>query len=449
MPTARDLAVQTLAQQLAKYPDMPMTTPAASAIEAGSAPLDSRETRLAVAIHRTSLQRLITLRYLVERKLDRAPTALEPALQASLIAGAAQLLFMDKMPAHAVVDEMVEIAKKRVRVGAGSMVNAVLRRVAEMVSERLPEDPWSPAPDRIPLSAGATLRLSAPLLPPVNDVLRHLSIATSHPIPFIERLSSEHDDQTLRQLLLHSLKSPPIIVHGPPPPPEDSTLAVPHASGGFQVWQGDHAAMTGYLSTGPHRWVQDPTAWLAVASTAGLKPATILDFCAGRGTKTRQLSSLHPEATIYATDVDLDRLRDLRRSFVGNPKVKVILSSDLGPLREKIDLLLLDVPCSNTGVLARRLEARYRYSDRSIDSLIDLQRAIAHQTSPLLSRTAGRISAAIVYSTCSIDDRENRRQAQWLAQHQGLKITADHLALPGGDGATYHDGGYWALIKAV
>ncbi len=116
--------------------------------------LEERDARLAQAIHRAVLQRWITLEHLLNLHLRRPLRTLEPNLQGVLLTGTAQLLVMDRLPVHAVVDESVKLARKLVRSGATGMVNAVLRRVSEVIVATLRDKPWLPAADRIPLDEG-------------------------------------------------------------------------------------------------------------------------------------------------------------------------------------------------------------------------------------------------------------------------------------------------------
>ena len=164
------------------------------------------------------------------------------------------------------------------------------------------------------------------------------------------------------------------------------------------------------------------------------------------GTKTRQLAQVHSNATIIASDIEPARLEILRKVFAGSERVQVIEANRLREFDGRADLLLLDVPCSNTGVLARRVEAKYRFNRTSLQSLIDLQRQIVADSIPLLA-PRGRI----VYSTCSIEPAENREQAEWIAKWHRMRIAADRLrlpeGLPGEDSAAYGDGGYFAVLE--
>src|SRR5690606_16359092 len=112
----------------------------------------------------------------------------------------------------------------------------------------------------------------------------------------------------------------------------------------------------------------------------------------------------HPEARIIATDVDASRFADLAQTFANHARVRVMKVDEVRrDFAGQADLLLLDVPCSNTAVFARRPEARYRWSDRATRELVALQRRIIADALPLVA-PAGHI----LYSTCSLDERENQ-----------------------------------------
>lgn len=432
---ARRAAIETLTTQLQQFEQMPPL----AVDETGLAP---RDARLAVAIHRTCLQRWLTLRYLLKRCAHRWPRSMQPVLEATLISGAAQLLFMDKLPVHAVVHESVELVKRQVRPQAASFANAVLRRVADLVSDRHDHVGYLPSVTSLPWRGGH-LTLNRPLLPPLKEVDNHFSIATSHPVYLVARWREQFGKATALEMLRHNLAHAPTIIHAADAstPPPDADFAVPHEQPGFLVWRGDYEALGDYLNASPARWVQDPASAAAVRTTADLQPRQIVDYCAGKGTKTRQLAQLHPEAHILASDPDGDRLADLERAFADHPRVEVLDHPTLRNRSAEADLLVLDVPCSNTGVLARRLEARYRFNPESLASVTALQRQIITEAAPLL-RPGGRL----LYTTCSLEPEENGDQARFAADHLETDIDREEQILPAGLDTTWHDGSYHALL---
>jgi 16S rRNA (cytosine967-C5)-methyltransferase len=99
------------------------------------------------------------------------------------------------------------------------------------------------------------------------------------------------------------------------------------------------------------------------------------------------------------------------------------------------------VPCSNTGVLARRPEARYRFSAANLRSLRQVQERIVSESLPLLAE-----GGQVLYATCSICQQENRDRVDWMVKRCGLRLTREQLRLPEGRDETYRDGGYDALL---
>jgi 16S rRNA (cytosine967-C5)-methyltransferase len=398
---------------------------------------------LARAIHRTTLQRWLTLEYLLDRHLNQPLRKLEPELAAILLSGAAQIVLMQRVPTFAAVDEAVSLAKARLRRRAGGLVNAVLRKLADDVAAIEPAVPWQPAADQLPLEQGR-VRLAGDILPSPDEQERHLSVVTSHGPSLVEHWLEQLGPERTQALCLHGLTHPPTIVaveanFDTTTPPANEMWAA-HAQPGFIVWRGTYGQLVEFLSAHPARRVQDPAAALAVRATAELTPTSVLDLCAGRGTKTRQLAAVHPEARIVATDINPQRQAELVELGKEHNHIDVVAFDQIpaGPY----DLVLLDVPCSNTGVLARRPEARYRFTKRSLHELVGHQRQIIRQAMPYVSPTGH-----VLYTTCSIDAAENQQQTDFIEQQTAGEVVAEDRWLPAGEETTYHDGSYHALVK--
>ncbi|QDU33342.1 Ribosomal RNA small subunit methyltransferase B [Poriferisphaera corsica] len=426
----------SIARIVDRFPNLPPT------------PLDTTglshlDTALATAIHRTVLQRYITLEFIVSQYLKGKPfSALEAPVRAILLSGAAQLVFMTRLPAYAVVDESVKMTRTHVRAKAAGLVNAVLRRVAEVVEGYDPDEPWRPAADALPLEAG-TLKLKQPLLPDPNDLVANLALATSHPRRLPRRWIEAYGAEEATMLCQHNILTPPTLVVTEAEfeaDPESNDYDI-HTTPNCLVWRSTHAELVAFLAQSHHRRVQDPAHTKAVRSTADLPIKSALDFCAGRGTKTRQLANLHPEAKIISTDVDDKRRRDLSQIPDEFPNVQVVEPEALPA--EEFDLLLLDVPCSNSAVLARRPEARYRLNDQSLKELVSLQHEI-------ITELFGHVrdGGYILYTTCSLESEENQQQTQYILDTTGGSLVRETAIFPAGTTPpTYHDGSYHALIQ--
>src|SRR5690606_12189771 len=119
---------------------------------------------------------------------------------------------------------------------------------------------------------------------------------------------------------------------------------------------------------------QDPTATAAVMAAGPQPGQSVMDFCAAPGTKTTHLAQLMAgRGSILAVDVSNEKLDRVRQSAgrLGIGIVQTRLASDIGSLApESFDLVLADVPCSNTGVLARRPEARWRFTPQRLEKIV-------------------------------------------------------------------------------
>lgn len=455
--SAREVALERILAQALRFPDLDFSSGRAAV---GRADADPRDAALARAIEHAVVRRYLTLIACIRPHLAKNWPLLEKPIQAALLAGAAQILFLDRVPAAAAVDASVEWTKRRLRPGAGGLVNAVLRKVAASVVERIPAGDGAPCADfgdhtrrdLVPLADGGALRLSLDAFS--EDAAASISEKTSHARELILHWIGAFGFKEAQRIALHDLVEAPLIVT-----PFDAGdarlagLAVPHEDAGFGVWTASHAELTATLAAMPHLRVQDPTAAAtvdvlraALAGAIGREPRVIVDLCAGRGTKTKQLAELFPNATVYATDPDEARFEALARLREKHANIKVLGNELLfRDTAGRADLVLLDVPCSNSGVLARRPEARYRFSKARTQSVVELQQKIADPSVGLLAP-----KGAILYATCSIEHAENGAQIRRLVNRHGLVPVLDRpiapAGLPGEPASRYRDGGFHALL---
>ncbi|MGB0767599.1 MAG: transcription antitermination factor NusB [Phycisphaeraceae bacterium] len=433
--TARRWAAERLARVAQRFPEIEPP-------DMDLAGLSPADTALALAIYRTTVQRWFTLSAIVEKYLSKQLRRLEPEMQAVLLSGAAQRVFFDRLPAYAVVDESVRLAHAMVRPNAAGMANAVLRKVDRLVQKSERVDRWEAGANALPLPGGGGMRFAEAVLPPASPLDKHLVAATSVPLRLVREWLGRFGEAQTIALCLQGIEHPPTVVAVEPDfqPGPDKAHCRPHRVAGFVVWQGPGEGLSAFLTRHVDRRVQDVASSLAVGSTRGHEPGSILDYCAGLGTKTRQLARMHPGATIHATDTHAGRRASLRSVAAGLDNATVIEPDEAGR-GGGYDLVLLDVPCSNTGVLARRPEARYRYSQQSLGELVKLQRAIVDRASAWV-----KPGGLLLYSTCSIEPPENAKQAERRLRRGGEKLH-EHQQMPQGSGDTYTDGSYHALLK--
>jgi 16S rRNA (cytosine967-C5)-methyltransferase len=459
LTSARGRALAAIASQAARFPDC--LPPSGS--DPDTKGLDARDAALAHAIYDATMRRWLTLSGLIDHVASQPCHAIEPGLAGVLLGSAAQLMFLDRVPPHAVIDEGVEIAKALARPDAARFANAVLRRIAEARARAVFEQgPWNDDQQSWPLADGRVLRWTEPMLP--ADPLDRWSMACSLPVPLLTRWRERFGPSDARTLALHTLVDPPTVLrtaHLSTAIPADCPIVQHHVSG-HHVFTGTGGELGPLLTSRPDLWVQDAASSEAIAGIASLMtPAIIADPCAGKGTKTAQLAATFPNATIIASDVDAPRFATLSARFAGHQRVRVVRSSELAQALAALggaDLILLDVPCSNTGVLARRSEARYRAAQPAqLDRLVLTQQQIIRDAHAWLAPRRSAQSGApvqrpsILYSTCSLEAEENRAQVGWMERTLKMKLVAGGSlvmprGLPGDPPTMYRDGAFWALM---
>lgn len=456
--TAWNAAFACALEHALSFPDLSQREPDVSR-------LDERDAALAFMLVDAAVRRWNTIGYLCGSALGRPWRRLEPGIQAALVTAAGAMMFLDRIPPWAAVNEAVDWTKNAITPAAGGLVNACLRRIAEVVFTPPAEvggmpgrnviDAFTLGRDEIPLADGRAIKLHKELLP--EDELLRLAIVTSHPSDLLAGWRGAFGFDHARELAMHGIMYPGVTVCtryacGP----VDESMLTPHRDAGHHVYTGEAGKLRDALVRGDI-WVQDAASTKAIASVAKLTPSVIVDLCAGQGTKTKQLAMQFPQATILATDTDLARLAVLRSVHAGNERVRVI---DIEATEREAhalgmaDLVLLDVPCSNTGVLPRRPEAKYRATTNpsattgtdQLTRLVNIQREILRRGARLL-----KPGGTLLYSTCSIEKAEDEDQAAWACAELGLTLVSDErtfpTGVPGEPATRYRDGAYSAVMR--
>ncbi|HEY6250738.1 MAG TPA: 16S rRNA (cytosine(967)-C(5))-methyltransferase RsmB [Candidatus Angelobacter sp.] len=288
--------------------------------------------------------------------------------------GVYQLMFLDRIPGHAVVNETVELVKKSGKSSAAGLVNAVMRKMQ---------------PGRRGLiSAG-----------------KGLANSYAHPQWLVERWVEQVGYDPCEKICRYDQQAPPTVLRISNAEDEAALRAE-----GFQLAPG--ALMkNARIITGGERSaselfrsgrvaIQDEGSQL-VAALVG-EGRRILDCCAAPGGKTAALATTLPEAEILAAELHPHRARVLReRAPQKNVQVLTADARQL-PFGADFDRVLADVPCSGTGTLARNPEIKWRLKPEDI---VDLQiRQLAILKAALKHVAPG---GRLVYSTCSLEPEED------------------------------------------
>lgn len=411
----------------------------------------SADRRLATEIATGVVRRRLTLQRHIEACTSRPRQRIEQGLWTLLEIGAYQLLCLDSVPPHAGVSETINVAKRFGPPRWTGFLNASLRALAR---EPTDEETGSPAADSVPLTRGRYRRLVRPLFPdPVKSSAEYFSIAFSFPRWLAERwLPRFEADELFRLGFWFNEPHPPTLRVNRLKADRDDVL-VSLAGCAIAATAGEtpdsihlerSAAVTDLPGFAEGQFtVQDESAMRAAELLDPQPGETVLDLCAAPGTKTTHLAErMQDSGRIVATDVNAGRLQRVAENVVRLGVTIVepqLVSHDLhdapaGPF----DAALVDVPCSNTGVLGKRPEARWRIAPDDLRELPRLQTRLLHAACDRL-RPGGRV----VYSTCSIEPEENEGVVEELLEgRDDLRLERQVAMLPGRPS----DGGFLALL---
>jgi 16S rRNA (cytosine967-C5)-methyltransferase len=195
--------------------------------------------------------------------------------------------------------------------------------------------------------------------------------------------------------------------------------------------------------------VQDPSTLRSVDRLDPQPGESILDACAAPGGKTLLIAErLRGQGQIVAMDLHRDRLLpladNLRRLRIDNARIVLGDASDPAAVGRAggapFDRILLDVPCSNTGVLRRRPDARWRFSPGRLGKLVRMQRSLLDSVSGFL-----KPGGCLVYSTCSLEHEENEGMVRaWVEEHPHFALGGCEVTFPP---ETRTDGVYAASLR--
>jgi 16S rRNA (cytosine967-C5)-methyltransferase len=379
--------------------------------------LDTRDRALATRLVYGTLAWQGRLDWHLAALARREPAALDPPLRTVLRLGLYQILFLDRIPAHAAVATSVDLAKRLAPAGAG-LVNAVLRRAVRE-------------------------RTALPLPDPVTAPVRHLAVAFSHPEWLVAHWRERFGDADLRALLAADNQAAPTVLRARRSG-RDALIARLSAAGvgaepcrfapdAVRVSAAAPHALAGYAAGAFS--VQSEASQLVVLLLDPQPGMRVLDACAAPGGKVTYIADLMGDRGLI---VALDRrrrgaqviARAARRLTLGAIATTVADARCASRVLRDVlfDRILVDAPCSGLGTLRAHPEVRWTRTPTDLVRLAALQRDILEGVTPLL-----RPGGVLVYATCTIGDEENEGVVRaWLAGHSDLATedAAQHLPRP-------------------
>jgi len=340
------------------------------------------------------------LDWLLAKEVHRPLPDLEPRILEVLRLGAYQVLYMRSVPSYAAVSQTVEQAREMGGAGAAGLVNAVLRKVDRR------GDGLASFPD------------------PRADALGFLESWGSHPRWLLARWIARWGVDEVRALVDADNRTPDTYLVPLGHAPEEgvellaraglAAEAVPDA-GCLRL--GEEVSVQAALTALPSSIVQDPAAHLVSRYADVPRGTKVADLCSAPGGKALAVAD-RPVYTL-AADRSETRLRMVRENArrTGRPIGLVVADARRPPLRQ-VDVALLDAPCTGTGTLQRRPDARWRLRPHSLTELVGVQREMLDAAADLLPP-----GGLLVYSTCSLEPEENEDQVDaFLARRPDFRI---------------------------
>ena len=371
-----------------------------------------------------------TMDWLIGRKTDAR--AQKPLLQNLLRLGLYQIFWLDRIPAHAAVHETVELARQSGYNTQAGFINAILRGYLREFD--------------------ATKGLLAELK------TKHPHLGYSHPEWLCARWQTRWGADQAAKLMewnntppkafarVNTLKADPgkLLAQWRDENVEYDFVRRDWLEENAVFELKSHPPLSGLPSFQQGLfYVQDPSTLLAVRELDPQPGESVLDLCAAPGGKLTAIAQLmRNEGRLVAHDTTSERLKliDQNCTRLGITCVQTVLPSTFNPQPSTpFDRILIDAPCSNTGVMRRRVDLRWRIRLAEIGRLRSAQLELLRQAASLLIP-----GGLLVYSTCSLEPEENIEVVtEFLAQHADFKLERTRELLPFVDGV---DGTYVARL---
>lgn len=389
--------------------------------------LDRRDKAFIKLLFEGTIERRITLDFILDRKSSVKTAKMKPVIRNILRMGVYQILFTDA-PGYAVVKESVNLAGKRGFKGLGGFVNGVLRGIlrdvgASGLKDNNRYEMFLPKPGQYSPETYLGIKYSLPgdivniFITEYGDraekILEAMSGIRGVSLRFRSGLTDEE-----REAAVKAIKETGVILKRDP--------QVPFVYQAYHT--GDLRILPGY-DEGLFN-VQDVSSVKAVLA-AGIKEGDkVLDACAAPGGKTILASELaKPSGSVTSCDVSeakTDIIKEnIERLGCGNVNVLVRDASVHHPESDEgYDVVILDVPCSGLGVIGKKRDIKYNLSKEGLDSLTGLQRGIIDACVPYVKK-----GGTLLYSTCTIRKAENEEQVLYITDNYDYEITEGPVQL--------------------
>ncbi len=401
---------------------------------------------------------------IIEKIADKHPERIAKKLINIIRIGVYELVYSTGTAQYAIVNEAVELANIKTGKKQASFVNAILRNVTRGIVDReaflIDVDPCLILPN----SSETGCSFDKSILPaPDLDAVGFLSGAYSLPEWLVKDWVDEFGFDKAKNICIASNRRPCVYIQ-----PNTLRTTAKELAEAFRAQDvetalvplSDNDPMIKLLTRFPVTrlygfdeglfFIQDFAAASVIKHLSPQPGWVVVDLCAAPGTKSMQIArQMHDEGTIIASDIDDKRLMKVKQNAdrLGYKSIQSVSKNKLDKViasLERIDAVLIDVPCSNTGVLAKRPEVRYRINKRFVNSLVKTQRSLLDYAASIVSQ-----GGTLCYSTCSILRHENEDLISvFCADNPQFKLHSQNIILPemAQDTSQQHDGSFSAIL---
>lgn len=369
--------------------------------------------------------------------------------------GVYELVYCPQAKEYVIICEAVEYAKHIANTKGGGFVNAILRQTQKHITNRQKFAERFLLRKLIPQMPNMACEFDIEILPaPEESPCEYLACAFSLPGWLVQSWFDEYSQEKTEKICFASNRRPSVYLRPNSLETTAKELAEKLKSAEVDCEIEPESQMVKLTSPKAITLlpgfddglftVQDLASSQAVRALKPQPAWTILDLCAAPGTKTTQLAeATGGRAKIIATDIDDNRLKMVGENITRLRLADTTKTVEYGDVEKQggFDCVLLDAPCSNTGVLARRPEVRHRITENDVKKLAETQMM-------LLSKAAGMLKpkGIICYSTCTIQPEEDGLLVRgFIKENPRFKIESEKLILPSAESFD-HDGGYSAVI---
>lgn len=352
------------------------------------------------------LRRKLYLDFLIGEYSHVAVNDMEMKFKNILRLGIYELLFMDGTPDYAAINEAVELAKTLISGKSGDLANAVLRKVQRDVAN-------------LPKPAHA-------------DRTELVSVTFSHPEWMVKRWVERFGEREAFQLMQANNHRPHyyLRVNNMKTQTENFKLRMDKAGvnfkesdwlpGFFEVETLADIVKKGWFEKGLCQ-VQDIAAGFAPWILSPQSGETVIDLCAAPGTKTIFMADMmENKGSILSVDISAKRIERIAENAenYGAEIVKIQRADATEETFKLADAVLLDAPCTGTGVLAKRADLRWKRTEQELEEITKTQWELLDAAANMVAKN-GRL----VYSTCSIEPEENMEQIKkFLAEYDNFEL---------------------------